>query len=86
MFEPLKSGTFNSAIELIRQHPKGCLIESFIRVEYGEQYLHAAWDAFYDINEYHKINYETEITMLNGFFSMLMEEVYLECVDLPLCL
>jgi hypothetical protein len=82
MIEP-SSYTFKSAIRAIRQHTRGCIIESFIRVEYGEQYLHAAWDAFSDIDEHHQNSYETEVTMLNQFILMLEEEVCLENMGIP---
>lgn len=85
MIEP-SSYTFKSAIRAIRRHSRGCLIESFIRVEYGEQFLHAAWDAFSDIDEHHQNSHETEVAMLNQFVLMLEEGVCLDDAGIPACL
>lgn len=77
---------FDAVIAAMRQCSTGCLIESFVRVEHGEAFLRAAWDAFKDLGEYFDEVYETETAMLNQFVLMLEDEVGLKDMGLPVCL
>ena len=77
---------FEAIIGLLRGSGEGCLIESFVRVEYGEAFLLSAWDAFRDLGEYFDEVYESERAMLNQFVLMLEDEVGLKDMGLPVCL
>jgi hypothetical protein len=77
---------FERVIRLMREHSAGCLIESYVKVEHGEAFLRAAWDAFLDLGEYFDEVYEGERQMLNQFILMLEDEVRLKDMGLPVCL
>jgi len=76
---------FDRVIELLRMSESGQLIDSFVRVEHGEDFLRAAWDAFFDLGEYFDEMYEGERQMLNQFVLMLEDEVGLKDMGLPIC-
>lgn len=80
-----KDFTFDRLIRALRSSEAGRLIDSFVRVERGEQFLRAAWDAFFDLGEYFDEVYESERAMLNQFVLMLEDEVGLKDMGLPVC-
>jgi len=80
-----KDYDFDRAIGLMRRSDSGKLIDSFVRVEHGEDFLRAAWDAFLDLGEYFDEVYEGERQMLNQFVLMLEDEVGLKDMGLPIC-
>lgn len=77
---------FDAMLGKLRDHDGGCLIDSFVRVEFGEDFLRAAWDAFVDLGEYFDEVYESEVAMLNQFILLLEDEVGLQDMGLPICL
>ena len=80
-----KDFTFDKVICTMRSSEAGCLIDSFVRIEHGEEFLRAAWDAFLDLGEYFDEIYESERAMLNQFVLMLEDEVGLKDMGLPIC-
>jgi hypothetical protein len=53
----------------------GKRLDSFIRVEYGEEYFRAAWDAFRDVADFFDEQYEGGREMVSQFLMTLEEEV-----------
>jgi len=66
---------FNRLIRVMRQTSHGCLLESFIRVEIGQDSMMAAWDAFRDITMHFHEEYEEEKEMISQFLMTLQDEV-----------
>lgn len=66
---------FNRLIRVMRQTSHGCLLESFIRVEIGQDSMMAAWDAFQDMAVYFHEEYEGEKDMASQFLMTLADEV-----------
>ena len=66
---------FNRLIRVMRQTSYGCLLESFIRVDIGQDSMMAAWDAFRDIAMYFHEEYEGEKEMVSQFLMTLEDEV-----------
>lgn len=66
---------FNEMVRTLRQTSYGCLLDSFIRVEYGQDTMMAAWDAFRDVAEYFNEEYEGGREMVSQFLMTLEEEV-----------
>jgi len=77
---------FDTIIQLLRASSDGCLIESFIRVEYGESFLKSAWDAFLDIGDFFDEQFTDELAMINQFVLMLDDETDVKSMGLPVCL
>lgn len=77
---------FDSVIKLFRDSSTGCLIESFIRVEYGELFLKSAWDAFLDIGDFFDEQFTDELAMINQFVLMLDDEADIKSMGLSVCL
>lgn len=77
---------FDLITGLLRRCEAGRLIDSFVRVEHGEAFMRAAWDAFHDLGEYFDESYEGETAMLNQFVLMLEDEVGLKDMGIPVCL
>lgn len=77
---------FDQMLSIMRSCETGCLIESFVRVEYGESFLKTAWDAFRDLGEYFDEEYDNVRAMANQFVLMLDDEVRFKDVGLPICL
>lgn len=77
---------FDAMLDKLRKYEAGRLIDSFVRVEFGESFLRSAWDAFVDIGEYFDEVYEGERQMLNQFVLLLEDEVDLKGMGLPVCL
>lgn len=80
-----KDFDFDRAMAVMRSSDAGKLIDSFVRVEHGEDFIVAAWDAFLDLGEYFDEVYESERAMLNQFVLMLEDEVGLKDMGLPVC-
>lgn len=74
---------FDEIISMLRETDLGSMIESFIRVEYGECYLRAAWDAFKDIADFFDEEYLGDVAMLNQFLITLEDEVRFSDMGLP---
>lgn len=85
MTKPAGMG-FDSMLDKLRGYEAGRLIDSFVRVEFGEDFLRAAWDAFVDLGEYFDEVYEGERQMLNQFVLLLEDEVDLKAMGIPVCL
>lgn len=66
---------FDEMIRTLRQTDYGKLLDSFIRVEYGQDSMMAAWDAFRDVAEYFDEEYEGGRHMVSQFLMTLEEEV-----------
>lgn len=66
---------FDEMIRTLRQTEHGRLLDSFIRVEYGQDNMMAAWDAFRDVAEYFHEEYEGGREMVSQFLMTLEEEV-----------
>lgn len=66
---------FEEMIRTLRQTEHGRLLDSFIRVEYGQDNMMAAWDAFRDVAEYFDEEYEGGREMVSQFLMTLEEEV-----------
>lgn len=66
---------FDEMIRALRQTSHGCLLDSFIRVEYGLDNMMAAWDAFRDVAVYFHEEYEGGKEMISQFLMTLEEEV-----------
>jgi hypothetical protein len=77
---------FESMIRLLRTTARGCTIESFVRVEMGEEYLRAAWDAFKDIADFFDEEYLGNEAMLNQFLIALEDEVRFSELGIAPCL
>jgi len=77
---------FDTVIQLLRASSTGRLIESFIRVEYGESFLKSAWDAFLDIGDFFDEQFTDELAMINQFVLMLDDEADVKSMGLPVCL
>lgn len=79
------SYSFDAMINLLRTWKDGKILESFVRVEMGEEYLRAAWDAFKDIAEFFDEEYLGDKAMLNQFLIALEDEVRFSEAGLPWC-
>lgn len=66
---------FDEMVRTLRRTDHGRLIDSFIRVEYGQEYMKAAWDAFRDISEYFHEEFEGGREMVSQFLLTLEEDV-----------
>lgn len=77
------SYSFDAMINLLRTWKDGKILESFVRVEMGEEYLRAAWDAFKDIAEFFDEEYLGDKAMLNQFLIALEDEVRFSEAGLP---
>lgn len=66
---------FEEMISTLRQTNNGKLLDSFIRVEYGIDYMRAAWDAFRDVAEFFNEEYEGGREMVSQFLMTLEEEI-----------
>lgn len=67
--------SFDAMINLLRTWKDGKILESFVRVEMGEEYLRAAWDAFKDIADFFDEEYLGDKAMLNQFLIALEDEI-----------
>lgn len=67
--------SFEEMISLLRTWKDGKILESFVRVEMGEEYLRAAWDAFKDIADFFDEEYLGDKAMLNQFLIALEDEI-----------
>ena len=70
-----KTIEFKQLVQILRQTSYGCLLDSFIRVEIGQDSMMAAWDAFRDIAIYFHEEYEGERQMVSQFLMTLEDEV-----------
>lgn len=66
---------FDQMIRLLRVSDHGKILDSFIRVEMGEEWLRTAWEAFKDIADYFDEEYLGDKAMLNQFLIMLEDDV-----------
>jgi hypothetical protein len=74
MVQP-KTCDFDEMTLILRETEYGRLLDSFIRVEYGQDNMMAAWDAFRDIGTYFDEEYEGGREMVSQFLMTLEEEV-----------
>lgn len=83
---PVKPETcsFEDMVQLLRKSPTGKLIDSFVRVEMGQDYLQAAWDAFKDIAEYFDEEYLGNKAMLNQFLITIEDDIRFSDMGLKL--
>ena len=79
------SHTYESFLALLRQTEAGCLAESFVKVEHGEEFCKIAWMAFADLADYFDESYLSDDAMLNQFLLMLDDEVDLKDAGLKVC-
>jgi len=70
-----KAYDFEKMVNILRQTEYGRLLDSFIRIEYGQDLMVVAWDAFCDIAEYFNEEYEGSREMVSQFLMTLEEEV-----------
>jgi hypothetical protein len=66
---------FGKMISLLRKSDHGKVLESFVRVEMGEEWLMTAWEAFKDIADYFDEEYLGDKAMLNQFLIMIEDDV-----------
>jgi hypothetical protein len=66
---------FGKMISLLRKSDHGKVLESFVRVEMGEEWLATAWEAFKDIADYFDEEYLGDKAMLNQFLIMIEDDV-----------
>jgi hypothetical protein len=66
---------FEEMIALLRQSDHGKILESFVRVEMGEEWLSTSWEAFKDIADYFDEEYLGNKAMLNQFLIMIEDDV-----------
>ena len=79
------SHTYDSFLALLRRTEAGCLAESFVKVEHGEEFFKIAWMAFADLADYFDESYLSDDAMLNQFLLMLDDEVDLKDAGLKVC-
>lgn len=77
---------FRQVISKMRHYESGCNIESFVRVEFGEEFLKTAWAAFQDMGEYFDEEFDNLEALTNQFILMLDDEVEFKSAGLPVCL
>lgn len=77
---------FKQVISTMRHYESGCNIESFVRVEFGEEFLRTAWTAFQDMGEYFDEEFDSPEALANQFILMLDDEVEFKSAGLPVCL
>jgi len=70
-----KTYDFDEMVRTLRQTSYGCLLDSFIRVEYGQDLMIVAWDAFQDVAEYFDEEYAGGREMVSQFLMTLEDEV-----------
>lgn len=80
------SYSYDSFLALLRTTEAGCLAESFVKVEHGEEFFKVAWMAFADLADYFDEEYFGEDAMLNQFLLMLDDEVDLKDAGLKVCI
>jgi hypothetical protein len=66
---------FDEMIKTLRQTEHGRLLDSFVRVEFGQDQMEVAWDAFKDIAEYFHEEYESGRHMVSQFLLTLDQVV-----------
>lgn len=62
-------------LEIIRNKNDGGIWESFVRVEYGYEWLKASWDAFKDLSV-DCWDYYTEEEIIYNFIQMVNDEMF----------
>jgi len=81
-----KDTSYREVISTLRYFEAGCIIESFVKVEFGEEFLKTAWTAFQDIGDYFEEEFENIEALVNQFILMLDDEVEFKSAGLPVCL
>lgn len=77
---------FQEMLNILKSTHHGRVLDSFIRVEMGEDQFHAAWDSFKDVADYFDEEYYGERAMMSQFLMVLEEELEFANAGLRPCL
>jgi len=77
---------FREMLKILTSTDNGKVLDSFIRVEMGEDQLHAAWDSFKDVADYFDEEYYGERAMMSQFLLVLDDELEFANAGLRPCL
>lgn len=78
--------SFDEMLSVLKSTHHGRVLDSFIRVEVGQDEFQAAWDSFKDVAGYFDEEYYGERAMLGQFLILLDEELRFADAGLRPCI